>query len=475
MANAPALTFKERVAKALGDTQLRANLKKVSDSFGVKRTAAFKELDELAEQGLTLATKEQLKAEGRLIREHVVRNLDGYVKKAAESIRSRGGQVHFAASALDVGQIVKQICESHNAKLMVKSKSMASEEVHLNGVLQAAGMEVVETDLGEYIIQIAGEMPSHLITPAIHKNKQQVADTLAKVAGHPLPADSQKLTQFAREKLRSMFLNADVGISGANFIIAESGTLILITNEGNGRMVTSLPKVHIAIAGFEKVLPTMEDAGVLISLLPRSATGQKLSVYTSMITGTPGAGESDGPEELHVIFLDNGRTNIVGSEFEETLYCIRCAACLNVCPVYRNIGGHAYGGVYSGPIGAVLTPLLNGLEDWKDLPYASSLCAACYEACPMGIHLHDHLLNLRKRAVEQRRVSGAEAAVMKLWAWAWSTPGRYSFMMKMARIAQKLSGGWYPPPISNWTKSRSIPQLAPKTFRERWAEIDGSN
>jgi L-lactate dehydrogenase complex protein LldF len=475
VANAARPTFRERVKKALGDATLKAALAKASENFQTKRTAVFAEMDELAAQGLTLGTREQLKAEGRRIRQHVIDHLDAYVKQASDSIRRRGGQVHYAANALDVGQIVKQICEAKQAKLLVKSKSMASEEVHLNAVLRAAGLNVVETDLGEYIIQIAGETPSHLIAPAIHKNKQQVAETLSQVAGHPLPPDSQKLTAFARGKLREMFLHADIGISGANFVIAETGTVLLVSNEGNARLVTSLPKTHIVICGFEKIIPTLEDAAVLLSLLPRSATGQKLSVYTSLVTGLPGPGEADGPEELHVIFLDNGRTNIVGTEFEETLYCIRCAACLNVCPVYRNIGGHAYGSVYSGPIGAVLTPLLNGLEEWKELPYASSLCMACYEACPMGIHLHDHLLNLRRRAVEERRASFGERLAMKLLTWFWTSPARYRALTAMGRLAQRVSGGWYPPPLSHWTKSREFPQIAEKSFRERWAEIHGAD
>lgn len=474
MADAVKQPFAERVRKALGNATLRAALARASDSFQSKRKSVFAEMDDLAAQGLTLGTREELKAEGRRIKQHVVDHLDAYVKQAADSIRRRGGQVHYAANALDVGQIIKQICEAKQAKLMVKSKSMASEEVHLNAVLQAAGMNVVETDLGEYIIQIDGESPSHLIAPAIHKNKQQVAETLSKVAGHPLPADSQKLTAFARSKLREMFLQADVGLSGANFVIAETGTVLLVSNEGNARLVTSLPKTHIVICGFEKVIPTLEDAAVLLSLLPRSATGQKLSVYTSLISGLPGPDEADGPTELHLIFLDNGRTNIVGTEFEETLYCIRCAACLNVCPVYRNIGGHAYGGVYSGPIGAVLTPLLKGLDEWKELPYASSLCMACYEACPMGIHLHDHLLNLRKRAVAEQRAPFGEKVAMKLIAWFWSSPARYTALARLGRLAQKVSGGWYPPPLSRWTRSREFPTIAAKSFRERWAEINGA-
>ncbi len=468
-------TFQERVRKAVVDETLRAALRKVQGNFRIKRTTALADMDRLAAEGLTLGTREQLKAQGREIRAHVVQHLDAYLKQAADSIRARGGHVHYAANGLDVGQIVKQICTATGARLLIKSKSMATEEVHLNGVLQAAGMNVIETDLGEYIIQVAGETPSHLIAPAIHKNKQQVAETLSKVSESPLPANTEILTQFARGKLRDAFLTADVGVSGANFVVAETGTIILVTNEGNGRMVTSLPKTHIAVVGFEKVIPTLEDAAVLISLLPRSATGQKLSVYTSMVTGPRGAGELDGPEELHVIFMDNGRTNIVGTEFEEMLYCIRCAACVNVCPVYGNIGGHAYGSVYSGPIGAVLTPLLNGLEEWKDLPYASSLCGACTEACPVGIHLHDHLLNLRKRAVAEHHVSRTEALIMKFWGWAWSSPARYRLMASVARVAQKVSGGWYPPPIANWTKSRDFPQVAGKLFRERWDEINGAD
>lgn len=468
-------TFRERVRKAVADPALRAALRKASDSFHIKRTAVFSEMDDLAARGLTLGTREELKAEGRRIRQHVIDHFDAYIRQAAAAIRNRGGHVHFAADGLEVGQIVRQICEAKAARLLVKSKSMASEEVHLNGVLQAAGMEVVETDLGEYIIQIDGETPSHLIAPAIHKNKEQVARTLSKVAGEELPPDSARLTAFARGRLREMFLAADVGISGANFVVAETGTVILITNEGNGRMVTSLPKTHIAVAGFEKIVPTIEDAGTLISLLPRSATGQKLSVYTSMITGLPGPGEGDGPEELHVIFMDNGRTNMLGTEFEEVLYCIRCAACLNVCPVYRNIGGHAYGSIYSGPIGAVLTPLLNGLEGWKELPYASSLCAACTEVCPLGIHLHDHLLKLRQRAVVERRVSGLERALFRFWAWAWSSPGTYRLTARLARFAQRLGKGWYPPPLSNWTRSRAFPPISARPFRERWQELNGDD
>lgn len=467
--------FRERVRAALGDAKLRAALAKASDSFKTKRSAVFDEMDDLAAQGLTLGTREDLKAEGRQIRQHVIDHLDGYVKQAADSIRRRGGQVHFAANALDVGQIVRQICEAKQARLLVKSKSMASEEVHLNAVLQAAGMDVVETDLGEYIIQIDGETPSHLIVPAIHKNKEQVAETLSRVAGEELPPDSQKLTQFARSRLREMFLKADIGISGANFVVAETGTVLLVSNEGNARLVTSLPRTHIVICGFEKIIPTLEDAAVLLSLLPRSATGQKLTVYTSLVTGLPAPGEADGPEELHVIFLDNGRTNIVGTEFEESLYCIRCAACLNVCPVYRNIGGHAYGGVYSGPIGAVLTPLMNGLDEWKELPHASSLCMACYEACPVGIHLHDHLLNLRKRAVAQQLAPWYERLAMKALAWLWTSPARYRAVIALGRLAQRASGGWYPPPLSHWTRSREFPRIAEKSFRERWAEIDGAD
>lgn len=471
-----ALSFDQRVAEALATPTLAPAIAKSTDDLKEDRIEIFRQMDELAAQGLTRSTYEELQAEAREIRQHVLDHLDGYIAQAAASIRAKGGQVHFAAGPSEVGRIVKQIAEAKGAGLIVKSKSMATEEVHLNEVLTEAGMEPVETDLGEYIVQVLGQAPSHLTAPAIHLNKAQIAEALSGVAGEELPAETQVLTRFARERLREAFLQAEIGISGANFVIAETGTILLVSNEGNARLVTSLPKTHIAICGFEKIIPTLEDAAVFTALLPRAATGQKLTVYTSLVTGTAGADQADGPEELHVIFLDNGRHEVLGTEYDEVFYCVRCAACLDVCPVYRQIGGHAYGGVYSGPIGSILTPLLNGLEEHKELPYACSLCQACTEACPVGIHLHEHLLSLRHDAVTAGLVPKAEQLAMQGLAtaavhpWLWKMAGAVAGVGQ--RVIETVAPGRYPAPLDAWAAGRAVPKLAPQSFRERWKELE---
>lgn len=468
--------FDERVAEALANPSLAPAIAKSTDDLKEKRIQVFNYMDEQAALGLTRSTLEETKAEAREIRQHVLDHLDGYIAQAAASIRARGGQVHFAADPSGVGRIVRQIAEAKGAQTLVKSKSMASEEVHLNEVLIEAGMNPVETDLGEYIVQVLGQTPSHLIAPAIHLNKQQIAEALSTVAGETLPAETQALTKFARERLREAFLHAEIGVSGANFVIAETGSILLVSNEGNARLVTSLPKTHIAICGFEKIIPTMEDAAVFMTLLPRAATGQKLSVYTSLVTGTAGEGEGDGPEELHVIFLDNGRQEVLGTTYDEVFYCVRCAACLDVCPVYRQIGGHAYGSVYSGPIGSILSPLLNGLEEHKELPYACSLCQACTEACPVGIHLHEHLLNLRADAVASGLMPKAEGTAMRALATAAEHPTLWHSAAAIGRVGQtvldKVAPGHYPPPLNAWAEGREVPKLAPKSFSARWKELE---
>lgn len=468
------LSFDQRVAQALATPTLAPAIAKSTDDLKEKRIQVFAEMDEQAAQGLTRSTYEELKGEAREIRQHVLDHLDGYIAQAAESIRAKGGQVHFAAGPSEVGRIVKQIAEARGAQTLVKSKSMASEEVHLNEVLIEAGMNPVETDLGEYIVQVLGQTPSHLTAPAIHLNKVQIAEALSGVAGESLPPDTQVLTKFARERLREAFLQAEIGISGANFVIAETGSILLVSNEGNARLVTALPKTHIAICGFEKIIPTIEDASVFLSLLPRAATGQKLTVYTSLVTGTAGA-EADGPEELHVIFLDNGRQEVLGTKYDEAFYCVRCAACLDVCPVYRQIGGHAYGGVYSGPIGSILSPLLSGLEEYKDLPYACSLCQACTEACPTGIHLHEHLLSLRADAVAAGLAPGAERLAMQGLAYAAEHPTLWNAAGAMAKVGQSVIDsvlpGWFPPPLDAWAEGREVPKVASKSFRARWKEL----
>src|SRR5690349_8974385 len=331
----------------------------------------------------------------------VIDDLDGHVARFTAALEGRGGTVFFAKTAEEASAYVAEVCKRKGAKLAAKSKSMASEEIGLNAALEAVGVKPVETDLGEYILQLAGEHPVHIVAPAIEKTKEEVAELISRVEGRPVEPELGALTQAARRQLRQAFMDADVGITGANFAVAETGTVVLVTNEGNGRLVSSLPRVHVAIMGMERLVADLADLAVLLRLLGRSGTGQRLTTYTTLLTGPRREGEVDGPEELHVVILDNGRSNLLGGRYEEMLACIRCGACLNVCPVYRKAGGAAYGPVYSGPMGAVLLPLLVGLDRAPTLPHASSLCGACTEACPVKIPLHELLLELRRDLVEQ--------------------------------------------------------------------------
>ena len=389
----PAEPFQQRAAAALRDDFLRVAVPRATYRQHYGREQA------LAQLGDPLKWRER----ARTIRARTIAQLDRYLDQAVAAVEARGGHVHRAATAGEAVEAILGIVQRAGARRVVKSKSMVTEEIHLNPHLEAAGVEVVETDLGEYIIQLAGHRPSHIVAPAVHLSQQQIREIFSREAGHELPDDPVALAAFARQQLRQKFLRADVGISGVNFLVAESGTVVLVTNEGNGRMVTSLPRIHIAVMGMERVVPTWSDLAVLLEVLARSATGQKITVYTTFVGGPRRPGEADGPEEFHLVIVDNGRSNLLGTRFQEALHCIRCGACLNACPVYRQIGGHPYGGVYSGPIGAVITPLLGGLDGWDDLPYASSLCGACYEACPVMIPLHDLLVDLREEVVNRRR------------------------------------------------------------------------
>jgi L-lactate dehydrogenase complex protein LldF len=353
---------------------------------------------------------------------------------------------------------------------------MVTEETGLNEALIAAGCEVTETDLGEWIIQLAGEHPSHIIIPAVHRNRHQIADTFQAEAGLvDRTTEPEELVAFARGELRSRFLHADLGITGVNLGVAESGSIVLVTNEGNARLVTALPKVHVAVMGAERVADTWDQADLLLGLLARSATGQQLSTYTQIISGPAGPGEADGPDEFHLVILDNGRSDLAGTEFAEMLNCIRCGACLNVCPVYRQTGGHAYGWVYSGPMGAVLTPLLGADGDADqsagELANASTLCGACMEACPVQIPLQDLLLSLRRRRAE--RAPRAERAMWRAWAASWSRPGGYRAstgtairLRRLAPMLRRLPG------LSLWTEGRNLPSLPDRTFTQRWEAGD---
>ncbi|RXT13533.1 LutB/LldF family L-lactate oxidation iron-sulfur protein [Ammoniphilus sp. CFH 90114] len=459
----------DRAKVALNDQFLRNAVKFTTEKLRAGRKNASEE------QG----NWDKWRERGRQIRLHTIAHLDYYLTQFIENARAQGTHIHFASTSEEAVEIAMKIAEAKQAQSVVKSKSMVSEEIHMNQALEDAGIEAVETDLGEYIIQLAGETPSHIIIPAIHKNKQQVADLFSKEAGKQLPADTSVLAGFARAKLREKFLEADIGMTGCNFAIAETGSISLFSNEGNARMVSTVPKTQITFMGMERIIPTLDDLEVMATLLPRSATGQKLTVYMSVITGPRRSEDSDGPEEMHIIILDNGRSLQLGDpEFQELLNCIRCGACLNACPVYRHIGGHSYGKVYSGPIGAVLTPALNGnVAEWDDIANASSLCGACWEACPVQIPLHDMLVYLRRKKAEQGYSPASERAAFKGFRYVMSNHKRYHLSLKVGSIGQlplvnqgmiKSKVG----PLKGWTSQRYAPSLAKQSFRDSWKALD---
>ncbi|WP_334073167.1 MULTISPECIES: LutB/LldF family L-lactate oxidation iron-sulfur protein [Paenibacillus] len=462
-------TVQERAGLALNDDFLRKAVRFTTERLrSGKRKAA-------EEHGNWEAWRER----GRQIRLHTIAHLDYYLGLFADQARENGAHVHFADTSEEAVSLALEIASRHAAASAVKSKSMVTEEIHLNQALETAGIEAVETDLGEYIIQRAGETPSHIIIPAIHKNRYQIADLLSEDAGERLAPETTILAGYVRKKLREKFLAADIGVTGCNFAIAETGSIVLFENEGNARMVTTLPKTQISFMGMERIIPSWSDLEVMATLLPRSATGQKLTVYMSGITGPKRPGDTDGPEEMHVIILENGRSLQLGDpEFQELLNCIRCGACLNACPVYRHIGGHAYGGTYSGPIGAVLTPALKrNVADWDDIAGASSLCGACYEACPVKIPLHVMLVSLRRRKVEQGYGNALETAGMKAFGSLMSRSKRYHGALRLGRFGQKLivrDGGIRLKlgPLKGWNRYRVAPSLAAEPFRERYPTLE---
>ena len=457
----------------------RANTQHVAPQMirGVQ-IATQRFLDNRGKLVAELETWEALRQAANEIRWHTLDHLDYYIELLERNVMAAGGHVHWARDGAQANDIFISIARAHDVKTAVKSKSMASEEIHLNDALQNAGIRVLETDLGEYIIQLAGTPPSHIIVPALHLTKEGIAQLFHDKLGVDAPADPARLTEIAREKLRAEFLNADLGISGANFLVAETGTLVLVTNEGNGRMCTTQPPLHIAIAGIDKVVPDWDTLTVLLKLLARSATGQKISTYTSFITGPRRTDGENGPREFHLILLDNGRTKILRDpQTRAMLKCIRCGACLNVCPVYNHVGGHAYGFAYSGPIGSILAPQILGAQNAAALPLASSLCGACADICPVKIPIPEILLHLRHRIAEGDQVDRAVTPVtwrttMSLVAWFLRAARWYRLGARMLRIVQIpfRRQAWLPhlpPPLNRWTMVRPFPALQ-NDFREWW-------
>jgi L-lactate dehydrogenase complex protein LldF len=424
---------------------------------------------------------ERLRDIAREVKRLTIEHLDYYLAQFADAVEANGGKVHWASTSDEVCRIVLDIVRRSAATEVVKGKSMVGEEVELNRALKGAGVRAVETDLGEFIIQLAGERPAHIIAPAIHKTREEIADLFVEHLGVERTLVPEELTAIARRTLREMFQKAGVGVSGANIAVAETGTVVLIENEGNIRMCTTIPRVHIALVGIERLIPRLADLGVFLRVLARSGTGQSLTTYTSLLTG-PRRRAEDGPDEMHVVLIDNGRTkSLADPKMREMLYCIRCGACLNTCPVYRKIGGHAYGWVYSGPIGALVTPEMVGIGNARELPFASSLCGACREVCPVRINIPDLLLHLRSEVQEHVPKKSdsmvSERFTFRLWAWAMSRPFVYRVGSTLARWGQRLLArdGWIKKipgyPASRWTEGRDFPALAPRSFHERWKKL----
>jgi L-lactate dehydrogenase complex protein LldF len=461
-------TFPLRVHRALHDEALGAALGNVSAQLRTRRATAFQSLPDA----------DVVRDRARKIKLDVLRDLPAQLERFEARLTANGVLVHWAETGAEANRLVTELAATYNVKCVAKAKSMVSEETHLNDALAAAGIEVVETDLGEYIVQLAGDRPSHIVAPIIHLTRADVGRLMHERLDTPLTDDPARLGRFARDKLRAVFLRADMGITGANFGVVETGTICLVTNEGNGRMVTSLPRVHVILMGIEKLVPTLADLDTLLKLLPRSATGQKLTAYTSLVTGPRRAGDQCGPEHVHLILIDNGRSQLYASECAEILGCIRCGACMNACPVYTSIGGHAYGDTYPGPLGAVLTPGLRGLDEWADLPSASSLCGACRDVCPVRLDIPRMLLALRQ-ASGPRHAPWWIRQGMRAFAMIVGSPRRYRLATgAMRHLLRRLAvGTWLhraPGPAGAWTRTRDLRAPSARTFQQRWRRRVGN-
>ncbi|MBU3719621.1 MAG: iron-sulfur cluster-binding protein [Burkholderiaceae bacterium] len=457
--------FQARAGEKLADTRLQRNLKKLADKFVTARASVIQEIDFTATRQAAVER-----------RNRVLDRLDVWLEMFERNAQSRGATVLFAETPAQASELVVKIAQRHEVKLVTKSKSMVSEEMALNAALERAGIESVETDLGEYILQINdNEAPSHIIAPVIHKDKEEISDLFAKVHQRPRLTDIPQMTREAREVLRPKFLKSDMGVTGGNFLIAETGSVAIVTNEGNEGMCTVMPKVHVVVTGIEKVLPTFEDFATVVRLLTRSATGQSISNYISLLTGVKTPGEADGPDHMYFVLVDGGRSSLLGSEFQEMLRCIRCGACMNHCPVYQKIGGHAYGWVYPGPMGSVLTPNYVGLENALDLPQAATMCGECHVVCPVAIPLPDLLRKLRERQFDRHLRPGAERLAMALWGFVAVRPNLYALLTGIAnRLLRSLGRRngriQHLAMAKGWSDFRDLPTPASKTFRELYAD-----
>ncbi len=458
--------FPASAIRALGDRQLQSNLSRLKGNFLERRAWAMASLPEF----------DALRDEAVAIKDHVLEHLDTYLEAFESAVAAGGGEVHWARDDAEARRIVLGICRDAGASTVTKGKTMVSEEIGLNEWLESAGIEAVETDLGEYIVQLAGEAPSHIIAPAIHKNRRQVSELFNRHHADLEDRDADDLDGLladARTVLRGRFLAADVGITGANFLIAETGQTVIVTNEGNGDLTQLLPRVHVVLAGIEKVVPTLEDVSTMLRLLARSATGQEMSSYTTFSAGPRRDGDADGPEAFHVVLVDNGRSALLGGATREILRCIRCGCCLNACPVYGKVGGHAYGSAYPGPVGAVLTPSLAGLAETAHLPNASSLCGRCEEVCPMRIPIPRMLRHLREQEAQSGRAPAAVRNGLGLWSAVAARPRLYRRLTSLAAGVLALLGrrrGRFSslPLARSWTGTRDLASPQGRSFQSRW-------
>ena len=467
--------FEQKIHETLADTRLQQAVYTATGRLKDSRLAVI--------APHVLPDYQELRAHAHLLKRHTVDHLDHYLEKFQRNVESRGGKVVFCNDGAEVADFVLALAKKRGARLIVKSKSMTTEEIDLNEHLEHHGLESVETDLGEYILQLAHERPYHIVAPALHKTRYDVAEILTRRLNAPHETKIEKQTAIARAVLRQKFLAADIGISGANFLVADSGAVVLVENEGNARLATTLPKIHIVVAGIEKVIPRAQDLAVFLKLLARSATGQLLSVYTSFLSGPRRAGEIDGPDEFYVLLLDNGRTKLLpDSAKRQSLYCIRCGACLNACPVYRKIGGHSFPWVYSGPIGAILTPQFMGVSREPSLPFASSLCGACAEVCPVKIDIPSVLVALRadvhQNEARQKR-NRVEKLAFRLFRWLMQHPRAYEWAGRLAAsLANSADGGWMRRvpvplnvgPVRAWLSQRDLPPPPSRSFRQLWRQ-----